>query len=147
MRSVEPRDVPSLVEIINQAYSYQDAAKGKSRTNAEHLAGRTAETDFYIVVVKGDIVGCVYLEPKEKVLHFGLLTVMPEYRGSGLAPAIIDAIEAYATSESYESIELQYMSLAPWLEAYYEKYGFSKTGESIEWGTIDLLTMRKSLLA
>jgi len=45
----------------------------------------------------------------------------------------------------YKSLDLDYMSLAPWLRKYYEGYGFRETGESVRWGTIDLIHMSKDL--
>ena len=145
MRSAEPADILPIVAIINRAYSYQDAFKSEPRTDPEHLAGRVAETDFYVIETNQQLVGCVYLEPKERALHFGLLTVVPQHRSSGLAPAIMQAIETCAKAESFSSINFQFMSVAPWLEAYYQKYGFTRTGEVSEWGTIDLVGMSKAL--
>lgn len=138
-------DANVLVDIINEAYSYQDKAKGEPRTNTEHLKKRMSETNFFVIQHHANVIGCVYLEPKDSALHFGLLTLSPEYRGKGIAKHIISAIEAYAKNNNYISLELDYMSLAPWLKKYYEKYGFSETGEIQHWGTIELVRMKKLL--
>jgi N-acetylglutamate synthase-like GNAT family acetyltransferase len=137
-------DIDRLVDIINEAYSYQDEAKGEPRTNPSHLKKRISETDFFVIEHRTDLIGCVYLEPRKDVLHFGLLTLSPEYRGRGVAGQIIEAIEAYAIND-YTSLELDYMSLAPWLKKYYEKFGFTETGEVQSWGTIELVHMKKLL--
>lgn len=137
-------DIDDLVGIINEAYSYQDGAKGGPRTNPSHLKRRISETDFFVIEHHADIIGCVYLEPRGDALHFGLLTLSPKYRGRGVAGKVIEAIEAYAIN-GYASIELDYMSLAPWLKKYYEKFGFIETGEVQSWGTIELVHMKKLL--
>ena len=145
MRRATDADVPQLVAIINAAYSYQDEAMGMPRTSQDHLTKRISETDFYVVKGAEQLVGCVYLESCEESLHFGLLTVIPDLRGTGLAPSIIEAIEKYAISNTYHFIDIDYMSLAPWLKKYYEKYGFIETGDTTVWGSIDLVRMRKRL--
>ena len=78
-------------------------------------------------------------------MHFGLLTVTPEYRGSGLAPAIINAIEAYGRALQCRFVQLDYMSVAPWLKSYYEKFGFRETGVKEPWANMDLIQMSKGL--
>jgi N-acetylglutamate synthase-like GNAT family acetyltransferase len=143
LRNTLDKDVNELVEIINDAYSYQDEAKGGPRTDPDHLRKRIGETDFYTVLHDKHIIGCVYLEPKGQALHFGLLTVTPDYRGKSIAKTIIDAIDMYAKSSDFETIDLDYMSLAPWLKSYYEKHGFVETGEVRAWGSIDLVRMQK----
>ena len=145
VRRASNEDVDDLVTIINDAYSYQDEARGEPRTNHEHLTKRIAETEFYTVVDGGIIIGCVYLEPHASAMHFGLLTLVPTYRGKGLAQEVVAAIENYAKSNRFTSLELDYMSVAPWLKQYYEKYGFTQTNTVSHWGSIDLLRMVKVL--
>lgn len=142
MRRADDADISSLVSVINEAYSYQDAAKGRPRTDFKHLQDRISKTLFYVLEKNDAIVGCVYLEPQEDSLHFGLLTLIPELRGTGVGGKVIDAICVYASKNSYKFIELDYMSLAPWLKKYYQGYGFQETGEITKWGTIDLIKMR-----
>lgn len=138
-------DVDKLVDIINEAYSYQDVVKGEPRTNPEHLRKRVVETDFYTLLQNDEVIGCVYLESKFPNLHFGLLTLAPHFRGKGIGEAIMSAINKYARDNNFTAIDLDYMSLAPWLKTYYEKHGFVETGDVVKWGTIDLINMRKEL--
>lgn len=147
LRSIVDEDVDELVVIINEAYSYQDEAKGETRTNPEHLRKRIAEADFYTMTHDNKVIGCVYLEPKDSALHFGLLTLTPEYRGKGIAQKVMTAIDQYAISNNFTTIELDYMSLAPWLKNYYENYGFKETGQVVKWGKIDLIHMSKPVNA
>lgn len=109
------------------------------------LSKRVSEVEFYVATLKDQIVGCVYIEPKGNKLHFGLLTVSSELRGTGLAQGIIAAIEEYATEQGFKQLDLDYMSIATWLKKYYEAYGFKLTGKIIKWGNIDLINMSKGL--
>ena len=143
IRKTEGEDVTELVGVINDAYSYQDEVRGEPRTNPNHLRERISETDFYTLLHDNEVIGCVYLEPIGSELHFGLLTLAPEFRGKGIAESIMIAIDKYASEHSFTAIDLDYMSVAPWLKKYYEKYGFAETGEVTSWGRIDLVRMQK----
>ncbi len=142
---ISESEIEAIVELINDAYSYQNEAKGEPRINKEKLRQRVASSQFYVVMNDSQVAGCVYTELARRYLHFGLLTVAPSLRGTGLGTAIMLAIEEYARDLNCEAIELDYMSLAPWLKPYYEKYGYAETGETTHWGTIDLIRMIKSL--
>jgi len=147
LRCVKEADIDTLVLLINQAYSYQEAEKGEPRTNPDDLRNRIAETDFYVITHRKQIIGCVYIEPQGTALHFGLLTLVPEYRGKGIAQRVLSALDAYAQANEFVTLDLDYMSVAPWLKTYYEKYGFTETDEIIKWDTINLIHMSKHLRA
>ena len=139
-------DISDAVELINHAFEYQDKAKGDKRITAEKLADRMRTSDAYVFKDKeSNIVGAVYCETDTFKIHFGLLAVADSYRGSGLAKAIMDAIEKYALDHKIKELELDYMSIAPWLKKYYEKYGFVETGEREDIGYSLLIRMRKQL--
>jgi GNAT superfamily N-acetyltransferase len=143
LRRIAAADLDSTVAMINAAYAYQDAAKGRPRTDNIHLSQRITESDFYVAKRGDEVVGCVYVEQHGPSVHFGLLTVARQLRGTGLGAALINAIEAYAKHLETNLLELDYMSLAPWLKSYYERYGFKETGQVVAWGTIDLIRMSK----
>ena len=134
LRKADSGDIKELVEIINDAYSYQNEARGELRTSFDHLKNRISETNFFVIQHHDGIVGCVYIESSSNSLHFGLLTLVSSHRGKGVAEQVMDAIE------------LDYMSIAPLLKAYYERYGFIATGDFENWGEIQLLRMKKSLV-
>lgn len=145
LTTLDEGDLPQLVDFINPAYTYIEKAKGAPRTNLAALTERASEVTFYVAKQGERIVGCVYRDPHIPSLHFGFLTVSEDYRGQGLAPALLEAIEAYAREKHFQSLDLDYMSVAPWLKLYYEKRGFVETGKVEKWDTIDLIHMVKSL--
>ena len=57
----------------------------------------------------------------------------------------MEAIEEYSHALNIKRIELDYMSIAPWLKRYYEKYGYIETGEVTPWGDIRLIRMAKEV--
>lgn len=139
-------DVPEAVQLINHAFAYQDAAKGEPRTSERVLQKQMAKQMFYVWRdVNGTFAATVYIIPGDHTVHFGLLAVADKFRGKGLAPAIIAAVEAYARASKAHTLELDYISIASWLENYYKKYGFAKTGVSEDIGWCKLVQMHKSL--
>jgi N-acetylglutamate synthase-like GNAT family acetyltransferase len=145
LRIAGAEDIPVLVELVNDAYAYQDHAKGAPRTDADQMAEYLQRTSFYVITEHEAVIACVYLERVEEAAHFGLLAVVPEYRGRGIAHEIMRAIEAYSKSLGCAAVELDYMSLAPWLKSYYEGCGYQETGDTIARGAITLIKMRKPL--
>lgn len=138
------RDIPELMELINHAFQYQDEAKGMSRIDSIGLQKKMEKTEFYIWRdATSKLAACCYVAFNAHTAHFGLLAVSDDLRRKGLAPSILAAIEAYALGN--ETLELDYMSLSPWLDRYYERYGFEKTGlvEDIKWSK--LIRMQKRL--
>ncbi len=138
-------DIPELIALINQAFAYQDEAKGQPRIDAAGLTKKMGESNFLVWRDSQQIVACCYVESDEQSLHFGLLSIVPSLRGGKLAPRLLVAIEGYARAQVKTSIELQYMSQAPWLEAYYQRFGFRATGQVRDLGWSKLFGMRKSL--
>lgn len=139
-------DMPATVKLINHAFRYQDDAKGESRISEESLTKRIKETEFYVFKDENrKIVSCIYIDRLAMALHFGLFAVDDELRGSGLAVLIMQSIEQYAIGLGKKYIELDYMSLSPWLKSYYEKYGYHETGEIEDIGWCRLIRMVKPL--
>ena len=139
-------DVTELVTLINNAFKYQDEAKGEARTNQAGLLKKMSKSDFYVwKEIGGVIVACCYIEIHKDKLHFGLLAVEDRYRGKGLAPAIMDSIEHYAISLGKHLLELDYMDLSPWLKRYYERRGYNETGFVEDIGWSQLIRMVKAV--
>jgi predicted N-acetyltransferase YhbS len=145
MSRIAPAEIEETVALINKAYAYQNSYKQASRTNPAHLRKNAADNEFYVAKQGGKIVGCVYVKNGPGSTRFGLLTVADELRGRGLGRALIEAVESYAMHNGAKSVELDYMSAAPWLRPYYERHGYAETGEVVNWGAIDLIHMSKPL--
>lgn len=138
-------DHAEIIPIINHAYSYIDKYRGKPRTNPEHLREHAGVDDYYVVEDNSKLEGCVYIHRKGDSMHFGMLALTDNYRGKGVGQAIINAIEDYAKELNCKTLEIDYMSVSPWLKKYYESKGYRETGQIEQWGKIDLIHMSKDL--
>lgn len=139
-------DIPAVVALINHAFEYQDEAKGEKRIDEAALRKKLATSEFYVWKDDaGNLVATTYVVLEADKAHFGLLAVADELRGKRLASSIITAIEEYARANNKSILELDYMSLSPWLGKYYERYGFVKTGFVEGIGYTELVQMQKKL--
>jgi N-acetylglutamate synthase-like GNAT family acetyltransferase len=145
LRRILPGDFPATVELVNEAYAYQETAKGEPRTSLDQLAARAETSECYVLEAGSKIVGCVYVELlNRKLAKFGMLTVAPALRHKGVGGSLIAAVESYVKGQDIIRLQLDYMSVAPWLKSYYERLGFQENGSIRAWGNIDLIQMEKS---
>lgn len=140
-------DKDELIALINHAFAYQDEAKGDLRISIDNLTIKMNNSEFYVWKDStNNVVACCYIEPLSDRVHFGLLCVADHLRGKGIAKDILKSIDEYAINRGNKVVELDYMSLSPWLKRYYESYGFNETGNIEDIGWCDLVRMEKHIL-
>lgn len=145
LRKARIDDIDVLTPIINHAFAYQDEAKGAPRLDPGQLEKKLEKADFYVVETPTEVIGCFYVQQENKSLHFGLLVAIDSYRKKGLGQAMMKAIEEFARAKELDDLTLDYMSLSPWLQKYYEGYGFKQTGETLDIAWSILIRMKKPL--
>lgn len=136
-------DVPELVNLINSAYRGETSKKGWTteanlidgqRINSESLEQQMA--DPHAVLLKntneeGAITGCVYLQKRGDKVYLGLLTVSPTLQANGLGRQLLNAAEEYARSINYTTLTMTVITNRTELIDWYERRGYSKTGETV----------------
>ncbi len=134
-------DVPGMVALINSAYRGEHSKKGWT-TEADLLDGVRTDAGTLEEMINKDgaailkftneenkIQGCVYLEKKEHKMYLGMLTVSPLEQAKGIGKKLLDAAEKYTRDKGCSMIEMTVISVRRELIAWYEKYGYYKTGE------------------
>jgi N-acetylglutamate synthase-like GNAT family acetyltransferase len=145
MPSITPaslEDVPSLVKLVNSAYRGDASMKGWT-TEAHLLDGiRTDDKSIRALITKPDsiilkylddeneLVGCVYLEKKERQLYLGMLSVSPLAQTNGIGKQLIIASEHYAKEHEADRIIMTVISVRTELIEWYKRRGYSLTGET-----------------
>jgi ribosomal protein S18 acetylase RimI-like enzyme len=79
----------------------------------------------------GPIVACVLLRKKPAHCYLGMLSVAPELQDKGLGRALLDYSETYARAWGSERVVMTVVHVRETLIAWYERRGYSRTGESI----------------
>jgi ribosomal protein S18 acetylase RimI-like enzyme len=142
IRPAEISDVAQLHALIESAYRGDSARAGWTheadlletpRTSAETLAGVIGDPDeLMLLFLDGPaLVGCVQLTRRSPSrAYLGLLTVDPRRQAGGLGKRILAAAEAEAAQRfGADVMELSAVSQRAELIAYYQRRGYSPTGE------------------
>ncbi|MDB5004751.1 MAG: family acetyltransferase [Mucilaginibacter sp.] len=136
-------DVPELVGLINSAYRGETSKKGWT-TEANLIDGQRIDVDSLTAQIsdpeaiilkntnnEGIITGCVYLQKRANKLYLGMLTVSPTLQTNGLGKQLLQAVETYARNINIKSIIMTVITTRTELISWYERRGYSKTGEVI----------------
>ena len=141
VRRATDADAAALVALVNSAYRGESSKAGWT-TEAELLGGQRidlekmreaiAGADSVVLVhdVEGEPLGCVLLERTGDEAYVGMLTVRPTLQGSGLGRRLLGAAERWARDYwGARAIHGTVIAQRPELIAFYERYGFRRTGE------------------
>lgn len=140
----EEKDIPALVKLLDSAYrgenskqgwtSEADLFIGERRTDEASVAElmkRPGAVFLKYVNEKGVIEGCVFLQKKDKRLYLGMFSVSPATQGKGIGKKILSTADEYARSQNCSSIYMTVISVRKELITWYEKNGYSQTGEMV----------------
>jgi ribosomal protein S18 acetylase RimI-like enzyme len=141
-RRATEADVPALVELVQSAYR-GEASRAGWTTEADLLDGQrtdpamvnAAVTDPTALVlaasVDGDLIACCHLERRDGYAYFGMFAVRPTVQGGGVGRSVLAEAERLARAE-WDATEMRMTVLDQRAEliAWYERRGFSRTGET-----------------
>jgi ribosomal protein S18 acetylase RimI-like enzyme len=142
-------DLPAIEELVNLAYrggmatvswkNENHLVKGPRTTKADLEKIFANEQEWLIVAESepaegkavGSIIGCVLVqEAGEKMAEIGMLSVHPHYQDIGAGRFLLEAAEEYSRSQLQAKLAKMYVvSGRPQLLDWYERRGFTKTGE------------------
>ncbi len=136
-------DIPDLVALINSAYRGESSKQGWT-TEADLIGGlRTDEVHLLETLTSpgttflkytdesGNIIGCMRLQKQADRLYLGMLTVSPTLQGKGIGKQLLMAADEHARQAGCRAIFMTVFSVRPELIAWYERHGYTQTGETI----------------
>jgi ribosomal protein S18 acetylase RimI-like enzyme len=134
-------DAAEIVALVNSAYRGEEAKKGWT-TEADLLSGQRIDQSMLTeqfnkpgaVILKycnaaNKIVGCVALEPEDNNLYLGMFSVSPAEQAKGIGKQLLAASEQYAKNNNYQAIVMTVISVREELIAWYQRHGYTPTGE------------------
>ncbi|WP_432789707.1 GNAT family N-acetyltransferase [Brevibacterium sp. K11IcPPYGO002] len=136
-------DIADYVELVSSAYRGEGSKQGWT-TEADLLGGQRlngpmaedmlAEADSQILLARdeqGRAVASVYVrEPEDGAAYLGVLAVSPPGQGKGVGSALIGLAEAWVAEHwGATSMRMSVINKREELIAYYERRGYSRTGE------------------
>jgi len=121
-------DFPSLIALVNSAYSIETFLQG-TRTDEERL---TAMMQKGVILLaedcSGQLLGCVYTEVRGPRGYLGQLAVDPAHQGKGLARIIVQAAEDRLRAEGCGAVDITVLNLRPELPPIYRRFGYVESG-------------------
>ncbi|PSL50303.1 acetyltransferase (GNAT) family protein [Chitinophaga niastensis] len=143
MLTATTNDAQELVLLINSAYRGEHSKKGWTtealliegdRMNVASLIQMMNKPGVVIrkcITNEDVIVGCVYLETKQKELYLGLLTVSPDIQATGIGKMMLMDAEEIASKQNLAGIVIDVISLRLELIDWYIRRGFHLTDKTI----------------
>ncbi len=127
IRVASIEDKPSLVSLVNEAFTVETFLEGE-RTSAPEIRAMFETGEFLLAIANGVPVASVYTEVRGESGYFGMLSVRPSQQGTGLGRAMIQAAEQSCMAKGCKRMEITVLSLRAELPALYRKFGYSETG-------------------
>ncbi len=133
-------DVPVLNRLVNSAYRGESSRKGWA-TEADLIDGTRIDeaamldliqdrnTTILKYVENNEILGCVELRIESESLYLGMLTVNPDLQAKGIGKILMHAGEDFGRKNNCKKVKMTVVSVRDKLIAWYERHGYSLTGE------------------
>lgn len=148
LKDAAESDYAEIIDLANVAY--RKTGSGSSWNSEEGLiAGQrlnqsllleefARKPDAHLLVyrdtVGGPLLGTVWVEPKDSnTWYLGLLTVRPDMQAQGLGKIILAAAENFVRSHGGNRIRMTVLHVRTTLIAWYERRGYTLTGETEPW--------------
>lgn len=129
LRFAKVFDLPSIVQLINEAFSVEAAFKVGERIDIEEVKG-LFDKGYFLVLEEGGILQAnVYLEVRAERAYLGLLSIRQDRQGSGFGARLMAAAEKLARESECRFIDLRIVNLRRELSLFYEKLGYRIVGE------------------
>jgi predicted N-acetyltransferase YhbS len=124
----KPEDAESVSRLINDAFRSERFFSDEDRTNPGEVGDLMKKGIFLLAKEAGDMIACVYLEPRGDRFYLGLLSVEPSRQKSGMGSFLMNASEDYARSQGAHAMDLQIVNVRTELPSYYGRFGYVETG-------------------
>jgi GNAT superfamily N-acetyltransferase len=119
--SAEAADTGGLVRLINEAFAVEKIVIEGDRIDFAK-AGALFETGNFLLLYEAEqLLGCVYVEVKNKRGYLGLLAVQPGRQKSGFGRRLATAAEDFLREAGCEAVDLRIVSARTELPPIYER--------------------------
>jgi ribosomal protein S18 acetylase RimI-like enzyme len=135
-------DAPALKALLEAAYRGDSARRGwnheadildDERTAPGEVEALLADEAVTILTARegAALIGCVAVTIKGAALaYLGMLCVAPDLQSAGLGRRLLDAAEDHARALGIAAMEMTVIDTRDALIAWYERRGYSRTGET-----------------
>lgn len=145
VRTATVADAEAVSDLVHSAYRSEESRRGWT-TEADLVGGQRADPAMvrHVVGLPGSVVlmasdedgvpfACCHLERRDAAAYLGMFAVRPAVQGRGVGRGMLDAAETYARERwGARTLEITVLDHRPELLAWYERCGFTTTGERHE---------------
>jgi ribosomal protein S18 acetylase RimI-like enzyme len=149
-RTAQANDATSIAALVNSAYRGDHAKKGWT-TESDLLDGQRTDVEAILELIQTPqnsielalndwrhVIGCVHLRIETpSTLYFGMLTVEPTAQTAGIGKKLLEHLEHQAQELALKEIRMTVLPQRKELIAFYERRGFTATGQSEPFPTHD----------
>lgn len=142
IRQGTQEDIPAIVQLLNSAYrgassragwtTEADLIGGEVRTDFEDVQAVMAKPGSQFLVLchsEHEILGCVNLQLQPTAVYLGMFAVRPGLQGQGLGRRLLQAAESWTREMARLHIVMWVISVRTELIGWYQRLGFTDTGE------------------
>jgi ribosomal protein S18 acetylase RimI-like enzyme len=141
-------DYPAIIDLANLAYrgtgpsaswNIEDFIEGQRLNESLLREDLAAKPNAHLLTYRDDpdgpllgpVLGTVLLDPeKDGVWYLGLLTIRPDLQKRKLGRALLAAAEDFARQRGAHRIQMTVVNVRDILIAWYERRGYTVTGET-----------------
>lgn len=130
--------ITSISNLVNLAYRGKDGWTKETdlvsgdRTRTDDIQTYLSDPNAHLLIAieAGEIVSCICVEKNDNRAYIGLFAVHPKLQGSGVGKDILAQAERYAAINlNIDRYVMIVVSQRAELIAYYERRGYSRTGD------------------
>jgi GNAT superfamily N-acetyltransferase len=127
-RTAELADIDAIVRLVNRAFIAESTYVEGERVNPNVLREMWPRGTFLLGEDQGQLVACIFIEPRAAQAHLGLVSVEPARQGEGLGSELMTAAESRCRAAGFREMELRFIDHRAELERFYQRLGFARTG-------------------
>lgn len=152
IRTASPADAPVLAEVIAAAFAEYRGQLDPPSAALDETADTirrelAAGYGGLLVELTGVAVGCVLFRSEGPDLYFGRLSVLPPYRGLGVAAALVAGVESEALQRGCPGVVLGVRIALPENQALFRRLGYDEVARHAHAGHVEptWVEMRKAI--
>jgi ribosomal protein S18 acetylase RimI-like enzyme len=136
LRRATQADAPALAAVAEAAYVPHLERMGGLRPGPmdTDYAAAVADTEAWVALVDGDIVGFVLLVEEDECVLLENVAVVPAHHGRGIGRALLELAETRAATLGLDRIRLYTHVTMVENQALYERTGYVETARTTEHG-------------